>query len=75
MNLSIKNVPEELVNRLKRRAKANHRSLQGELMMVLEKTVASDGLTVEEARRRIAALGYRTPDEAGSMVREDRDGR
>lgn len=31
-NLSIKNVPEDVVARLRARAQANHRSLQGELL-------------------------------------------
>jgi len=31
-NLSIKNVPEDVVARLRQRARANHRSLQGELL-------------------------------------------
>lgn len=31
-NLSIKNVPEDVVARLRARAHANHRSLQGELL-------------------------------------------
>ena len=31
-NLSIKNVPEEIVTRLRARARRNHRSLQGELL-------------------------------------------
>jgi len=31
-NLSIKNVPEDVVARLRARARANHRSLQGELL-------------------------------------------
>lgn len=33
-NLSIKNVPEDVVARLRTRAKANHRSLQGELLFL-----------------------------------------
>ncbi len=36
VTLSIKNVPEELAQRLKERAARNHRSLQGELMAILE---------------------------------------
>ena len=36
VTLSIKNVPEELAQRLKDRAARNHRSLQGELMAILE---------------------------------------
>ena len=35
LNLSIKNVPDELVERLGRRAKKHHRSLQEELMVIL----------------------------------------
>lgn len=31
-NLSIKNVPDDVVERLRARARANHRSLQGELL-------------------------------------------
>ena len=36
VNLSIKNVPDALADKLRRRADANHRSLQGELMALLE---------------------------------------
>lgn len=35
-NLSIKNVPETLAAKLRERAERNHRSLQGELMAILE---------------------------------------
>ena len=34
-NLSIKNVPEPVVEKLRARAAANHRSLQGELMALV----------------------------------------
>ncbi len=34
-NLSIKNVPEPVVEKLRRRASENHRSLQGELMAIV----------------------------------------
>ena len=36
MDLSIKGVPEDQVNRLRQRAKANHRSLQGELRALID---------------------------------------
>ena len=75
MNLSIKNVPQGLVDRLRRRARANHRSLQGELMVVLEQAVSSARPSVAEAREHLAELRYHTDDEAVVMVREDRDGR
>ena len=36
VNLSIKNVPDALAGKLRARAEGNHRSLQGELMALLE---------------------------------------
>lgn len=39
MNLSIKNVPDALAAKLRERAERNHRSLQGELMVLLETAV------------------------------------
>lgn len=77
VNLSIKNVPDELAERLRKRAEGSHRSLQGELMTILTEAAGrvSRRLSVEEARRRVAELGLRTPAEAASMVREDRDAR
>lgn len=41
VNLSIKNVPDALAAKLRERAERNHRSLQGELMAILE-SAASD---------------------------------
>ena len=38
-NLSIKDVPEPLAEALRRRAARNHRSLQGELMAIIERAV------------------------------------
>lgn len=35
-NLSVKDVPEALAERLRQRAARNHRSLQGELMAIIE---------------------------------------
>ena len=37
VNLSIKGVPAAWAERLRRRAEANHRSLQGELMAIIER--------------------------------------
>ena len=38
-NLSIKDVPEELAEVLRQRAARNHRSLQGELMAIIQQAV------------------------------------
>jgi plasmid stability protein len=76
VNLSIKNVPEALAERLRRRAAARHRSLQGELLAILEEAVAGERrITVDEARRLVLERGLETPNEAGQMVRADRDAR
>ena len=57
VNLSIKNVPEDIVEPLRRRARRNHRSLQGELLVILEQAVAPNRLTVAEAQRQLLAVG------------------
>ena len=38
VNLSIKNAPDDMVRRLKERAARHHRSLQGELLAILDPT-------------------------------------
>ncbi len=75
VNLSIKNVPDDLAKRLRERAKENHRSLQGELMSMLEAAVFPRRLTVQELRSEVKALGLRTDSESVEMIREDRDAR
>lgn len=50
VNLSIKNVPEPLAEKLRRRAMANHRSLQGELMALIEDALISAS---EETNARV----------------------
>ena len=75
MNLSIKNVPQSLVERLRIRARRNHRSLQGEMLSILEQTVQPKQMTLECALQQIAELGLETGNEAVGMVREDRDSR
>ena len=75
VNLSIKRVPDRIVAKLRRRAMAHHRSLQGELLSLLEEAVEPGRLTVEELRREIKKLGLSTPDESTAMIREDRDAR
>ena len=75
VSLSIKNVPEPVVARLKERARRHHRSLQGELVAILEETVTGRKLSVEEVSRRLRALKFRTPDQSTALIREDRDRR
>lgn len=71
-NLSIKDVPEAWAEILRQKAASNHRSLQGELMALIEAAVTSSGVpgatsrpewpqpqgksTVEEVLARIALI-------------------
>ncbi len=64
MTVSLSLDPERAVERLRERTRRHNRSLQGELIVILE-----------EAYRRVRASGLRTSGEAVGMVREDRDGR
>lgn len=75
VTLTIKKVPDKIVARLRRRAAANHRSLQGELMTLLEQAAEPKRLTVQELHDAMVKSGLRTPDEATRMIREDRDAR
>ncbi len=56
LNISIKNVPETLAAKLRARAALNHRSLQGELMAILE-SAATDSHVL---RAGTAAYGVET---------------
>ena len=42
INLSIKGVSEQVAERLRARAERHHRSLQGELMVIVERAAAED---------------------------------
>ena len=75
VNLPIKNAPDDLAKRLRERASRHHRSLQGELLAILEEAMAMKKLTVEEAFQQIRSLDFNTNDEAAVMVRQDRDDR
>ena len=76
VNLSIKNAPDDMVKRLKERAQRHHRSLQGELMAILEEAAGTPGpLTPDEVIARVRQLGLSTFRAAADMIREDRDGR
>ena len=73
VNLSIKNAPDLIVERLRRRAALNHRSLQGELMAIIEAAALTQA--PGDVLARVRQLGPGTPGEAADLVRADRDGR
>jgi plasmid stability protein len=75
VSLSIKSVPDDLARALRERAKRNHRSIQGELMDILETAVRPRPFRAFALRREIRKLGLRSQAESTAMIREDRDTR
>lgn len=76
VNLSIKNVPDDIAEGLRQRAARSHRSLQGELMVILEEAVhGAKPLTPTEAMERVRELGLRTRADGVALIRADRDAR
>ncbi len=74
-NLSIKKVPDKLMAHLRRQAKAHHRSLQGELLSIIEASAREEHiLTPKTVLEKIQRAGLRSPSESVSMIRKDRDG-
>ncbi len=74
VTLSVKNVPAALVERLRQRAANQHRSLQGELLAILE-AAASPTITIDELAEKANALGLKTPADSVDIIRATRDGR
>lgn len=74
VNLSIENIPDKVVERLRERAERHHRSLQGELLAIIEEAVRPEqelspaGLFAEVRR-----LGLRTAADSAAIIRADRD--
>ena len=75
VTLSIKSVPDGLADVLRKRAKRNHRSIQGELLSILEETLSERPFQARSLLARVRALGVQTPDEAVALVRAARDRR
>ncbi|KAA9132114.1 Arc family DNA-binding protein [Marinihelvus fidelis] len=69
-NLSIKNVPADVIVGLRERASANHRSLQGELLALVTQVVTNPGSvsgaeTVQRARK-----GYKSIEQIAQEHRQ-----
>jgi plasmid stability protein len=73
LTLSIKNVPKQTADRLKARAARNHRSLQGELMAILEASTRE--LTIDDLAQAARRIGLQSPSDSAALLRQDRRGR
>lgn len=56
-NISIKDVPNQWAETLRQRAARNHRSLQGELMSILERAVLENSGVVDASARSACVDG------------------
>ena len=76
VNLSVKNVPDHIAERLRQRAAKHHRSLQGELIAILEKNVTTKrSLTPLDLLSEVRASALNTPEESADFIRKERDAR
>jgi len=75
VTLSIKNVPAALVKRLERRAAMHKRSLQAELLAILEEATSPARLRVEELRAAVRRFGPPIPGDSAKIIRKLRDAR
>ncbi len=74
--LTIENISDDLVKRLRERAESHRRSMQGELIAILEQNLGTSGkLSLSEFRKELDKLDFQTGDDSTRWIREDRDAR
>lgn len=74
VNFSIKNVPDDLAAELRAEAARNHRSVQGELMAMLEARLRRPRkLSIAEVAEEVRRLGIKSEGRSVDIVRELRD--
>ena len=63
VSLSIKNVPDEVAIKLRERAERHRRSLQGELLAIVDEAVETPSeMTIAELKAYVDSLGLKTGD-------------
>ncbi len=75
VTLSVKTVPDQLAATLRERARRNHRSLQGELMSILEDAAGERPFQARALLERIRATGVKTSASSVRIIRQARDSR
>ena len=69
VNLSIKDVPDELAERLRQRAARHHRSLQGELMAMLEAAASEPAAPAPGMPTLLVRRGTKTIEQTAAELR------
>ena len=76
VDISIKGIPDVLAEALRRRAAEHHRTVDEEVLGILEASLGHERqLTPKELLDKVRAMGLHTPSESVAIIREDRDGR
>lgn len=76
VNLSIKNVPDDVARGLRERAARNQRSLQKELLVIVQAAAHEEEfVTIDALLAGARARGLTPGDEAAAIVRSSRDRR
>jgi len=65
--ITVRNIPDDLYERLKRAARAHRRSLDSELISCLEAVLGREVVSVEERLARIRSMRAKIPPNAVSM--------
>jgi plasmid stability protein len=79
VTITIKNVPPEIYERIKIQAKNNHRSINGEILSILEQAISIPPIdvkaTLERTRklREMTADYVITADEIEKLINEGRE--
>jgi plasmid stability protein len=79
VTITIKNVPPEIYERIKTQAKNNHRSINGEILSILEQAISIPPIdvkaTLERTRklREMTADYVITADEIEKLINEGRE--
>ncbi len=79
VTVTIKNIPEEIYERIKTQAKVNHRSINGEILSILEQAISIPPINVQETLKRarkvreLTAHYKITADEIEKMINEGRE--
>jgi plasmid stability protein len=69
-------VLDHIAERLRQQAAKHHRSLQEELVAILEENLAEERLlTPADLLAQLRAADLKSPTEAASFIRKDRDAR
>ncbi len=70
-NLTVKDLPDPLYEKLKSRAHANRRSIAGEVRILLERALGERPVREEELRGRAERLRAQTPTRLTEEKRRD----